>query len=246
MTSQVSGYRSKEIVKDLIRRSHLAGGTSRAPERNPPAAEASGHLLPLASTPTVDPMTVLALRQSTRFYRPDGIDQATMAGVLQAPSSARAALGTAATVPHVQILAAAYRVEGLRPGLYDVDSAGTRVSFLLELPPAREWLLQDEFADAALVTVVTCDLPAVAAAGAHAHRLVMHQAGVAAHSMWLAAGGRGLSGSIFGGLVPWGMPLTGFQPGGTRSPLLAFACGFPMSDPAISPWGTAGGWTGDS
>ncbi|MCG5220177.1 hypothetical protein [Streptosporangium sp. KLBMP 9127] len=196
--------------------------------------------------PTVDPKTVLALRQATRFYRQVGIDQATMAGVLQAPSSARAALDTAATVPQVQVLAAAYRVEGLRPGLYDVDPAGRQLTFLLELPPARDWLLQDEFADAALVTVVTCDLPPIAAAGAHAHRLAMHQAGVAAHSMWLAAGGRGLAGSIFGGLVPWGMPLADFRPGGARSPLLAFACGFPMSDPAISPWGTAGGWTGES
>ncbi|MFC4534588.1 hypothetical protein [Sphaerisporangium dianthi] len=196
--------------------------------------------------PTVDPMTVLTLRQATRFYRPAGIDQSTMAGILQAPPSARAALNTAATVPYVRIMAAAYRVEGTRPGLYDVDPAGTRIAFLAALPPAREWLLQDEFADAALVTVVTCDLPAIATAGAHAHRLVMHQAGVAAHSMWLAAGERGLAGSIFGGLVPWGTPLSDFRPGGARSPLLAFACGFPMSDPAISPWGTAGGWTGDS
>lgn len=246
MTSRTPGYRPQEIVKDLITRSHRAGRTSRAQEWHPPAGRASGHLLPPASTPTVDPMTVLALRQATRFYRPVGIDQATMAGVLQAPPLARAALNTAATVPHVQILAAVYRVEGLRPGLYDVHSAGTEITFLLELPPAREWLLQDEFADAALVTVVTCDLPAIATAGAHAHRLAMHQAGVAAHSMWLAAGGRGLAGSIFGGLVPWGMPLSDFRPGGTRSPLLAFACGFPVSDPAISPWGTAGGWTGDA
>ncbi|MFI0420968.1 hypothetical protein [Spongiactinospora sp. 9N601] len=246
MTSWTPGYRPQEIVNDLITRTHRAGATGRARRWDPPAERAHEHRLPPASPTTVDPMTVLALRQATRFYRPTGIDQATMAGVLQAPSSARAALSTAETVPHVQILAAAYRVEGLRPGLYDVDAAGTQATFLVDLPPAREWLLQDEFANAPLVTVVTCDLPAVAAAGAHAHRMVMHQAGVAAHSMWLAAGGRGLSGSIFGGLVPWGMPLSGFRPGGTRSPLLAFACGFPMSDPAISPWGTAGGWTGGS
>ncbi|RBQ20701.1 hypothetical protein DP939_06355 [Spongiactinospora rosea] len=243
MTEWTPGHRPQEIVNDLIERAQHTRVTRRWA---PPAERVYEHRLPPASAPTVDPMTVLTLRQATRFYRPDGIGQAIMAGVLQAPSAARAALSTAETVPYVQILAAAYRVEGLRPGLYDVDPTGTQATFLLDLPPGRQWLLQDEFAAAPLVSIITCDLPAVAAAGAHAHRLVMNQAGVAAHSMWLAAGGRGLAGSIFGGLIPWGVPLPGFQPGGTRSPLLAFACGFPMSDPAVSPWGTAGGWTGES
>ncbi|NUW36609.1 hypothetical protein HTZ77_35155 [Nonomuraea sp. SMC257] len=233
-------FRVREIVKELIERSHAPGHGGTCFTEDPVGSSGPGIPVPPAGPPVVEPMEFLNRRQSTRFFGTDGISQEAMAGVLRAPAAARQALATGPLVPGIRLLAAVYAVEGLAPGLYEARPDGSALHPLAELPPAREWLLQDEFADGALITVVTCDLPQVARAGSHAHRLVLHQAGVAAHSMWLAAGELGLVGSIFGGLVPWGVPLPEFRPGGRHSPLLGFACGTPLGD-AAGKWGMAGG-----
>lgn len=202
------------------------------------AAEGCGRLLPAPAAARVSLEAGLRGRTAVRAYDPTALSQAEVAALLHAASEIDAQVSPGSTAA-LELVLAAWRVDGLAPSLQRYDGRSHALEPLAPLPvgvAAEDLVLQREFARAPAVLVVMGDLRhAVRERGAHGHRRLLLRAGAATHAAWLAALELGLVGSIFAGLLPDELRRLGVADGYTRAPLLAFAVGhappgFPLTN----------------
>jgi len=125
----------------------------------------------------------------------------------------------------------AQRVEDLKPGVYEYDSA--RVLLLSRRGPLRsdeivKLYVQNEFAAAPLAIWITGNLAAACARhGAFGYRQLLLRAGAAGNRMWMAAMGLGLAGTLVAGIAAGASRKILGLDGYLRSGLLAVAIGYP-------------------
>lgn len=130
---------------------------------------------------------------------------------------------------HLNFMVLAERVENLKSGLYEYDSAEQRLNSIGN-PLRREQLsmlyVQEEFSSAPLAIWITGNLAASCASdGAFGHRQLLLRAGAAGNRLWMAAMAMGLSGTIIAGMSGSARGILGLD-GYLRIGLLAVALGY--------------------
>jgi hypothetical protein len=132
----------------------------------------------------------------------------------------------------LELYCAAWRVSGVDAGLYRYlpqRSGLVRVASLPVGPQAEELVLQEEFAYAPALLVITGNLAgALARHGSHGHRLLLTRAGAAGHAAWLTSLRLHLVGTVFAGLLPHVLRERAGADGYHRAALFAFAVGHPV------------------
>jgi SagB-type dehydrogenase family enzyme len=174
---------------------------------------------------------VLSLRASVRHFTRDSVHLQQLATMLHCAHYVDAERWTEehrAGCP-LTYLALAWNVEGTEPGVYRYDPGVHALKFLEPAPSpqqAAELFLQDEFHAVPLVVWISGNLAAACSRhGGFGHRQLLLRAGVAGHSLWTAAMGMGLSGSLISGLVPGAARRQFRLDGYHRASLLAIAAG---------------------
>jgi SagB-type dehydrogenase family enzyme len=134
----------------------------------------------------------------------------------------------------LKLLAMAWRVDGLDPGVYVYDYRSRHLSLAggpLSNAQRKELFVQDEFAQAPLVIWIAGSLLAACARqGAFGHRRLLLRAGAAAHRVWMTALGMGLSGALVAGLIPGAAERYLGIDGYLQVSLLATAIGYEAKD----------------
>jgi hypothetical protein len=241
MTATVDEDRYR-LLDGLLADTRLDAAAARRPLRPVPA-----HLLtvsdqgPVVVLPAPAPARaelgdVLFDRVAVRDYAPTALTTAEISAILAAadlmdagswPREAEAGLG-------LELYLAAWRVEGVDTGLYRYlpdRPALRRVADLPSGPEAAELVMQEEFAEAAALLLITGNLAgAIDRHGSHGHRLLLTRAGAAGHAAWLAALRLRLAGTVFAGLLPHVLRERAGADGYHRAPLLAFAAGHAAVD----------------
>lgn len=173
-----------------------------------PLPEWNGDLLPRPAsgtttvtlpdpTPPVHPLAdVLRHRRAHRFYADRPVDGGDLHAVCMA-ATRETAIGA---------LLAVCDVTGVVPGLHLYDRDTGSLTLLKEVPAdsaaRQDWFLQVEFAVAPVVIMILGSVgKASLAGGSHGYRRLLAVGGASAHRAWLAAGRRGLVGSMFAGLL---------------------------------------------
>ncbi|MEU0585673.1 nitroreductase family protein [Streptomyces sp. NPDC006132] len=180
-------------------------------------------------------LTVLEKRRSVRFFGPDPVDASLVADVAARGVEADLAswADEAERLP-LQISVVAFRLAGLEPGMYSLDTGeggGTERSYVQVAPlPEGEALhgltVQREFCDSAAIISLAADLDRAGELhGAHGYRTLMTRAGAAAYTMWLDAVAVGLVGTVFAGFIPASVRLPLRSDGASRHQLFAVALG---------------------
>ncbi len=182
---------------------------------------------------------VLAKRTSVRHYTPQPVRLDQLSTMLHF-----AAQGDRNDWPEehsagrgLNLVALAFRVEGVDPGAYGYDHQAHSMVALAEAITAEnalELFVQNEFAAAPVVVWITGNLAASCAAyGAFGHRQLLLRAGAVAHRLSMAALATGLGGTIVAGVIPGAARrLLGLE-GYRNASLLAFAAGY-----QFKPFGT--------
>ena len=129
----------------------------------------------------------------------------------------------------VELVALAWRVDGLTPGAYRVTSGLDLEPVVSDrLPTPREFVIQHEFAAAPLMLLAGGDLAAALAAhGVHGHRLLAARAAAALHTAWLSTVALGGYGCLFGGVVDAAVRAGAGADGHRRSLVLGACLGLP-------------------
>jgi nitroreductase len=190
-------------------------------------------------------LTVLEKRRSVRFFDPGPVDASLVADV--------AALGVEADLASwadeaerlpLQISVVAFRLDGLEPGMYSLDTGargGTERSYVQVAPlpegdALHDLTVQREFCDSAAIISLAADLDRAGELhGAHGYRTLMTRAGAAAYTMWLDAVAVGLVGTVFAGFIPASVRLPLRSDGASRHQLFALALGGAPVPPPIPP-----------
>jgi hypothetical protein len=188
-------------------------------------------------------LTVLEKRRSVRFFGPEPVDASLVADV-----AARGIEADLASWPDegerlpLQINVVAFRLGGLEPGMYSLDTgSGTERSYVQVAPlPEGEALhgltIQREFCDSAAIISLAADLDRASELhGAHGYRTLMTRAAAAAYTMWLDAVAVGLVGTVFAGFIPASVRLPLRSDGASRHQLFALALGGAPVPPPIPP-----------
>jgi hypothetical protein len=199
----------------------------RAPEDGPLTA------LPAPAAPRATLDDVLPVRAAVRDYAGTPLSGADLSAVFAAADRMDAGGWPAERAAGVdlELYCAAWRVTGVDTGLYRYQprrSALCRVASLPDGPEAEELVMQQEFAQASALLVITGNLAAALARhGSHGHRLLLSRAGAAGHAAWLTALRLGLVGTVFAGLLPHVLRERAHADGYHRAALFAFAAGHP-------------------
>ncbi|MCF3121190.1 MULTISPECIES: nitroreductase family protein [Streptomyces] len=177
-------------------------------------------------------LTVLEKRRSIRFFGPGPVDASLVADV-----AARGIEADLASWPQeaerlpLQINVVAFRLGGLEPGMYGLDTSGAERSYVRVAPlPEGEALrgltIQREFCDSAAIISLAADLDRASELhGAHGYRTLMTRTAAAAYTMWLDAVAVGLVGTVFAGFIPASVRLPLRSDGASRHQLFALALG---------------------
>ncbi|WP_329102291.1 nitroreductase family protein [Streptomyces sp. NBC_01439] len=229
-------------------RTPAAAGTDTVPAPERPAAQPPAPLGPpvLFTAQQRDRsslLTVLEKRRSIRFFGPQPIDASLIADV-----AARGIDADLASWPQererlpLQINVVAFRLSGLEPGMYGLETgSGTQRSYVPVAPlPEGEALhdltIQREFCDSAAIVSLAADLDLASRLhGAHGYRTLMTRAAAAAYTMWLDAVAVGLVGTVFAGFIPASVRLPLRSDGASRHQLFALALGGAVVPPPIPP-----------
>ncbi|MEV6978346.1 nitroreductase family protein [Kitasatospora sp. NPDC093806] len=175
-------------------------------------------------------LTALERRSSVRLFDPGPVPAALLAEIV-----ARGVDADTQTWPQeqedctLQTDVVAFRLDGLEPGMFRLDSGArtyTRVAPLPEPQALHDLTLQREFCDAAAIVSVAADLDRASRLhGAHGYRMLMTRAAAAAYTMWLDAVAVGLVGTVFAGFIPASVRHCLRSDGATRHQLFALALG---------------------
>ena len=209
--------------------------TRRVPPGTGPAVRA-----PEQPSARADLLSVLRQRRSVRFYGPEPVPLPQLADVVDAGVRAdREAWPAEQPSCPLETFAVAFRVDGLGPGMYLVDSPA-RSFTPVGPPPAADDLqgltLQSEFCRSAVIVSIAGDLTAATQAhGSHGYRLLMGRASAAAYAMWLDAVAGGLVGSVFAGFIPAAVRTPLLSDGNSRHQLFALALGAPPPGAGLEP-----------
>jgi SagB-type dehydrogenase family enzyme len=174
---------------------------------------------------------ILKARSSVRRYRNDPpslqhlsamLSFAQRADVLEWPQENQSGMSLNFTL-------LAQRVENLKAGVYEYESAERRLNLVGD-PPCYEQLarlyVQAEFATAPLAIWITGSLAASCAwYGAFGHRQLLLRAGAAGNRLWVAAIAMGLSGTLIAGMSGSARRILNLD-GYLRTGLLAVALGY--------------------
>ncbi|HEY0531945.1 MAG TPA: nitroreductase family protein [Actinoplanes sp.] len=205
----------------------------RAPDQGPLTT------LPAPAAPRAALHDVLPERTAVREYAGTPVSGADLSALFAAADrmDARGWPAERAAGVDLELYCAAWRVTGVDTGLYRYRpqrSELCRVASLPDGPEAEELVMQQEFAQAAALLVITGNLAAALARhGSHGHRLLLSRAGAAGHAAWLAALRLGLAGTVFAGLLPNVLRERAGADGYHRAALFAFAAGHPI--PSLGP-----------
>ncbi|MEU5399952.1 nitroreductase family protein [Streptomyces sp. NPDC005963] len=188
-------------------------------------------------------LNVLQQRRSIRFFDPGAIEAPLVADV-----TARGIEADRRTWPEesqrlpLQVNVVAFRLAGLEPGMYGLDTvSGAARSFVPVAPlPEGEDLhsmtVQREFCDSAAIISLAADLDLASDLyGAHGYRTLMTRTSAAAYTMWLDAVALGLVGTVFAGFIPASVRLPLRSDGASRHQLFALALGGAPVPPPIAP-----------
>jgi hypothetical protein len=195
----------------------------RAPEDGPLIA------LPAPASPRAALNDVLPERTAVRDYADTPLSGEDLSAMLAAADRMDADGWPAEQTAGVdlELYCVAWRVTGVDTGLYRYlpqESALCRVASLPGGTEAEELVMQEEFAHAAALLVITGNLAAALARhGSHGHRLLLSRAGAAGHAAWLTALRLDLVGTVFAGLLPHVLRERAGADGYHRAALLAFA-----------------------
>ncbi|MEV6847896.1 nitroreductase family protein [Actinoplanes sp. NPDC051411] len=206
----------------------VAAELRRPPHRGPLTA------LPAPSSPRSGLHDVLPERTAVRDYAATPLSGADLSALFAAADrmDARGWPAERAAGVDLELYCAAWRVTGVDTGLYRYrpeQSELCRVANLPDGPEAEELVMQEEFAKAAALVVITGNLAAALARhGSHGHRLLLARAGAAGHAAWLAALRLDLAGTVFAGLLPSVLRARAGADGYHRAALFAFAAGHPI------------------
>ncbi|WP_327706978.1 nitroreductase family protein [Streptomyces decoyicus] len=196
--------------------------------------------------------TVLDLRQSVRIFDPDPVDASLVADVVaRGIQEDFRSWPTEQEQCPLQTTVVAFRLDGLGPGMYSLDTlAGTgdhsqehayvQVAPLPEPDVLHDLTLQREFCDSAAIISIAADLDRASELhGAHGYRMLMGRAAAAAYTMWLDAVAVGLVGSVFAGFIPAMVRQPLRSDGASRHQIFALALGgAPVQPPHIPPGST--------
>ncbi|MBT2406290.1 MULTISPECIES: nitroreductase family protein [unclassified Streptomyces] len=197
-------------------------------------------------------LTVLEKRRSIRFFGPQPVDASLIADV-----AARGIETDLASWPQqaervpLQINVVAFRLSGLEPGMYGLDTglgtgSGTKERSYVPVAPLPDGealydlTIQREFCDSAAIISLAADLDLASQLdGAHGYRTLMTRAAAAAYTMWLDAVAVGLVGTVFAGFIPASVRLPLRSDGASRHQLFALALGGVLAPPSIPPGPTS-------
>jgi len=207
----------------------------------PRPALGDGIGFPPETRPRSGLLTTLRNRRSIRFFARDPIPAALLADIAARGLADDEWWETEHGCCPLSVDVAAFRVTGLEPAFYHLDPLTRSFIAVASLPSGdavRELTIQEEFCDAAAITMITGDVEHAAQAhGGHGYRLLMSRAGAAAYAMWLDAVASGLAGTVFAGFIPSSIRLPLHCDGSSRHQLFALALG----TPAEAANGVAGG-----
>lgn len=203
------------------------------------------HLRPTAAPPTrrvelPAPLTqshslqqALRMRGAVRVYDEAPLTLAELGTVFHTamwgdqqdwPQEAAAGVG-------LQLLAVAWRVDGLEPAIWRYEPQAHELAYVGVAPAAHEaetLTLQLEFTAAPVIVFITGNLAAACARyGEWGHRQMLLRGGAAGQRLWLSSIGLGLCGSVFAGFVPRAAQRFAKVDGYLQASLLAFAVGRP-------------------
>ncbi|MFE5856865.1 nitroreductase family protein [Streptomyces sp. NPDC056500] len=188
-------------------------------------------------------LSVLQQRRSIRFFDPGQIDASLVADVV-----ARGIEADRQTWPEeseqlpLQVSVVAFRLSGLEPGMYGLDTVGDTARSYVPVAPLPEGealhslTVQREFCDAPAIISFAADLDRASDLyGAHGYRTLMTRTSAAAYTMWLDAVALGLVGTVFAGFIPASVRLPLRSDGASRHQLFALALGGAPVPPPIAP-----------
>jgi nitroreductase len=160
-------------------------------------ASASRRGTQVTSWPLGSPEEVLRRRRATRAFSTDPVPRHDLALIVDRARQAEQALWPAGGHGAIDytILAAAFRITGLPPGLYRTGRDGDLA------PLAAPWLntLRLAYADAACLLLICADVTAACRAGGPGYGPLLVRAGTLGHGVWLAAIDLGLAGCVYAG-----------------------------------------------
>lgn len=129
---------------------------------------------------------VVRRRRSVRSFDARPIDLTQLREIIDTAQSRH---------PDLSVLLAAYKVSGLTPGTYLLESGSDPVP-LAEFPLKS---IRETYPDAAAVLIICGDLASACdAEGANGYSRLLVQAGSFAYTAWLTAVSLGLAGSVYG------------------------------------------------
>ncbi|QWF82036.1 nitroreductase family protein [Amycolatopsis sp. CA-230715] len=213
-----------------------AGGGSVARTTTEPAALGSTVVVNAEPRARSSFLDALRHRSSQRFFARESVGAAHIADLVGRGLDAdRAAWPGEQAAGALGVSVVAFRVDGLEPGIYRLDSAARSYTRVAPLPTgeARYSLtLQAEFCESAAIVSLAADLDRVAAStGAHGYRMLMSRTSAAAYTMWLDAVATGLAGTVFAGFIPASVRQPLHSDGSSRHELFALALGVPIAPP---------------
>jgi hypothetical protein len=140
----------------------------------------------------------LTRRQSVRSFAPSAVPRSDVLGAIAAARDADEAvwpLGRHGAVG-LDMLIAAFNIDGLASGLYATREAGTE---LLSPDSACLDILREQYADAPVLVLICADLnQACRDAGQAGYPATLIRAGTAGYAAWLWSISAGLAGCVYG------------------------------------------------
>jgi hypothetical protein len=144
--------------------------------------------------------SVMVGRRAVHQFADDELSRQQLTAIADSAYKAEQTVWPAETHGTIRftILAAAYRVSTLRPGLYLVDPAAADDAF--QPLTAGPWLesLREVYADAACLMLVCADFSGACRTDGPGYGPLVIRAGTLGYGAWLSAVGLGLAGCVYG------------------------------------------------
>ena len=221
-----------DLAMELISSFRSAAPTAAPAPRRRSEPMALGPSVHVESEPRTraDLLTTLRTRRSTRFFAPTAVPASLLADVV-----GRGIAEDAGSWPDehkccpLQTYVTAFRLDGVEPGMFELDSLPRSYTPVAPLPAAEalhDLAIQWEFCDSAAIISIAADVDRTSEIhGAHGYRLLMGRAAATAYTMWLDAVANGLVGTVFAGFIPASVRQLLHSDGTSRHQLFALALG---------------------